>query len=164
MPFAEERIRVARLLEPLGDGHVLGAELPGKLGWLRAIVFREKHAGQMCRQPNPRWRLAGQHRASCRRTNRCRRIGRREPHALLRQPIQVRRLHQLVPLKCEVHPSKIIGHDEQNVWLGVGSEGANRCEDKKKTAHLGSIAANWRGDKAEWLRITGRRNEIPARP
>ena len=45
VPFTEERIRVAGLLQPLGDGHVLRAELAGELGRLRALVFGEIQAG-----------------------------------------------------------------------------------------------------------------------
>ena len=115
VPLAEKRVRVTGLFQPLGDCNVFGANRRHHVRRLRPVVLRKKLPRQMRSHVHARWRLAGEHRRPCRRTNRRRRVGAGEAHPLTGESIDVRRLDEWVTLAGQVHPAEVVRHDEQNV-------------------------------------------------
>ena len=117
VPHAEERGRIAAGLQSLGQGDDLGRELrpalrslefvPGRTGRLPRIddgVDAMPGRGLPRHQAGPRRRAVG---------GRC--IGLREHEAPLRQPVEVRRVHERVAHEADIPPAHVVHQDEHHV-------------------------------------------------
>jgi hypothetical protein len=124
MPLAREKRGIPGLPQPLGDGDLLQRELLGIRGGnqLALSVAGKEFCHPRARgisashEARPRWRTDG----AC-----CVTLG--EPHAALRQRVNVRRLvERLGIIRADVHVAEIIGQDQYDVGLRTLESGGGR--------------------------------------
>ena len=105
VPFADERRRVARVLEVVAKG------LFGQIDPVQPTVARHVDRARAVIEspgeiPGPRRRAQGR-----------RRVMRREPHAVLCKCIQHRRVDDRIAIATQVTPAEIIGKDKNDIGL-----------------------------------------------
>ena len=104
-PLADEPGGIAGLIHEVGDGEGVGGH--GRLAFgLDFLVAADRGVAVV---------LARHERASRRRADRRAGVGLGEPHALGREPVDVRRLDELLPETAEVAVAEVIREDEDDV-------------------------------------------------
>ena len=83
------------------------------------------------RQSDPRRRFAGQNGGARRRTNRAGRIEIGQDHALLGEPVDVRRFIDFPAVEADIAPAEIVDEDKKNVRpiLSNGKRYAGGCKE-----------------------------------
>ena len=103
MPFTHHARAILVLPKNLRQGHLAHRQRVGGIG------------PEIIRNAYPRRVLPRKQRSTVRRTHRCCRVRMREPHALLCQAIQIRRLVKLVPVTPQLRPTKIVRQHKHNI-------------------------------------------------
>src|SRR5436190_13944520 len=111
MPLAEVTRGVARGLQQARQCHRLWIQ-PVHLAGL--TILRSRAYGLV--NAEPRGKLPGGECRAARRADGAAGIKLVELRAVARQPVDVRSVHQLVPMAGEVAPAPVIGQDEDDVW------------------------------------------------
>jgi len=124
MPLADHPGGVAVFLQFLRQGDQIGRQA---VGGIRPEVIQNS---QSCRM------LPGQQRGPIRGTDRRRRVGLRETHALLRHPIEIGCLVECVAIATEFRPAEIIGEHEHDVgFCGRTVQSEQQAAGKNQHCH-----------------------------
>ena len=137
MPLADERVGIAGLFQPFGNGNVVKRKVLDHIGRAKGRTFRLEPAliTRVVGQRQSSRRLTGHDGGTRRRTDRRRRIAIGETHAFGSQPIDIRGLQQAVPLAVEISPSQVIDHNKQNIRPTLGRGRCGSSDSGTITGH-----------------------------
>lgn len=119
MPLAEVAGLVAGRLQRLGQCDLLGRQRDAGAG---ADPIADAHALR---------HLARQQRRACRRADGTRRVERRPPHALAREPVEVRRVVKPRAVSTQIGGAEVVDQQQQDIWP-LRWRGARRDQDENE--------------------------------
>ena len=115
VPLAERPARIARPLQRFGKRNYVQRQMLRAINRYAHLLERPPVAGDEVRNAQPRRILPRDDARPRRRTHRTRRVRVSEPHPLRRQPVNVRRLVERIPITPHVRPAQIVDQHEHEV-------------------------------------------------
>ena len=122
MPLADEPSRVPGRSQSLGERHLFEWQIGRPRRALQTGLFGDviRIAGRVIGNLQSGRCDASDHGGASGCADRCRRVAVGKSHALSSKAVEMRSVQRRVSLAMQIHPTEIIGHDQDNIRAIVG--------------------------------------------